>query len=233
VLGDMTAQHDVERLVTGCRALYHIPPNMSEDEQRMAEVAAAACRATGTPRLVYHSVLHPQIEAMPHHWHKLRAEELLLASGLEVVFCQPAPYMQNLLPYVAAAVTDGADAFPYGAHVILSMVDLVDVGAVAARVVEGAEHVGASYQLCASDVLTQGQAWARLAEALDVPVPFMSIGVAEWRRRAADRLDTRECDWLAAMFAYYEQHGLRGSSLPLQRLLERQPRSFEDFVRAQ
>jgi hypothetical protein len=24
--------------------------------------------------LVYHSVLHPQIEAMPHHWNKLRVE---------------------------------------------------------------------------------------------------------------------------------------------------------------
>jgi hypothetical protein len=33
-------------------------------------------------RLVYHSVLHPQTEQMPHHWHKLRVEEMLLESRL-------------------------------------------------------------------------------------------------------------------------------------------------------
>jgi hypothetical protein len=30
---------------------------------------------------VFHSVLKPQTEAMPHHWNKLRVEELRYLSG--------------------------------------------------------------------------------------------------------------------------------------------------------
>ena len=60
------------------RAIYHICPNVSRDEVRYARAVAAAALAQGVRRFVYHSVLHPQIEAMPHHWQKMRAEELLL-----------------------------------------------------------------------------------------------------------------------------------------------------------
>ncbi len=36
-------------------------------------------KAQGVKRFVYHSVLHPQIEAMPHHWAKMQTETCCLA----------------------------------------------------------------------------------------------------------------------------------------------------------
>jgi uncharacterized protein YbjT (DUF2867 family) len=80
-VGDMRDQAVMEQAARRVRAIYHICPNVSPDEVAIGQVVIAAARAAGTERLVYHSVLHPQTEAMPHHWSKLRVEEQLFESG--------------------------------------------------------------------------------------------------------------------------------------------------------
>src|ERR1700726_278997 len=81
----------------GAQAIYHICPNVSRDEVAYARAVAAAARTQGVKRFVYHSVLHPQIEAMPHHWQKMRVEEMLFSAKLDVTILQPTAYMQNSL----------------------------------------------------------------------------------------------------------------------------------------
>ena len=49
-------------------AIYHICPNVSPHEVAYARASSPRRSAHGVRRFVYHSVLHPQIEAMPHHW---------------------------------------------------------------------------------------------------------------------------------------------------------------------
>ena len=88
VVGDMRDQVALGRAACGVQAIYHICPNMNPDEVAIGEVVIAAARAAKVERLVYHSVLHPQTEAMPHHWHKLRVEERLF----EGVVARPAPH---------------------------------------------------------------------------------------------------------------------------------------------
>ena len=77
--------------------IYHICPNVSPHEMPFARAVAEAAAQAGVKRFVFHSVLHPQIEAMPHHWQKMRVEEMLFASELDVTVLQPTAYMQNLL----------------------------------------------------------------------------------------------------------------------------------------
>jgi hypothetical protein len=71
------------------QAIYHICPNVSRDEVAYARAVAAAARTHGVKRFVYHSVLHPQIEAMPHHWQKMRVEEMLFVAGFDLTVLQP------------------------------------------------------------------------------------------------------------------------------------------------
>ena len=92
-------------------------------------------------RLVYHSVLHPQIEAMPHHWEKMRAEELLFAAGLDVTVLQPTAYMQNILAGWRDIVEAGIYRVPYPVESRISLVDLDDVAAAAALVLTQPGHV--------------------------------------------------------------------------------------------
>jgi uncharacterized protein YbjT (DUF2867 family) len=72
VVGELRDEAVLGQAMNGVRAVYHICPNMNPDEVAIGQLAITAARAAGVQHFVYHSVLHPQSEAMPHHWHKLR-----------------------------------------------------------------------------------------------------------------------------------------------------------------
>jgi uncharacterized protein YbjT (DUF2867 family) len=74
VVGDMRDEEALRRAMEGARAVYHICPNVNPDEVTIGRTVITAARAAGVERFVFHSVLHPQVEAMPHHWNKLRVE---------------------------------------------------------------------------------------------------------------------------------------------------------------
>jgi len=71
---------------------------MCADELALGQTAIAAARSAGWSTW---SIIRaaPPVEAMPHHWQKLRVEEQLFESGLSITILQPAAYMQNVLAY--------------------------------------------------------------------------------------------------------------------------------------
>jgi uncharacterized protein YbjT (DUF2867 family) len=215
----------------GVRAVYHICPNVSADEVAYARAVAAAARTHGVERFVFHSVLHPQIEAMPHHWQKMRVEEMLFASGFALTVLQPAAYMQNILGVWDGIVHDGVFKFPYPAAARLSLVDLDDVGEVAAIVLTQDGHHGATYELAGTPALNQNEVAAALSAALGRDVRAEEEPLAAWESRArADGMGGHERATLAAMFRYYAAHGLAGNPHVLRWLLGRAPTSLAAFL---
>ena len=230
-IGDMRLQATMDQAVSGVRAIYHICPNMNPDEIAIGRMVIDAARAAGAEHLVYHSVLHPQTEAMPHHWQKLRVEELLFESGLSYTILQPAAYMQNLLAYWDSIVEQGIFRLPYVVETRLGMVDLEDVAAAAATVLTEPGHVGATYELAGTDALSQVEVASILAQQLGRPVRAQAISLKEWERGArASGLDDYRIATLIQMFRYYEQHGFWGNPNVLTWLLARPPTSFAAFV---
>ena len=131
-VGEMDDPHAWSQAIRGTSSVYHICPNVSPHELPFAKALVAAAANSGVSRLVYHSVLHPQIEAMPHHWAKLRVEELLFTSGLDVTILQPTAYMQNSLTEWDHMAGDGIYRVPYPVETKLSLVDLDDGAVVVA-----------------------------------------------------------------------------------------------------
>ena len=97
----------------GVRAVYHIPPNVHPREVEIGDIVISCSTGNGVEHFVYHSVLHPQIEAMPHHWLKLRVEERLIASGLPFTILQPTAYMQNITSQLERIKERGIYQVPY------------------------------------------------------------------------------------------------------------------------
>src|SRR6185437_4765318 len=214
----------------GVRAVYHICPNVSADEVAYARAVAAAARTHGIKRFIYHSVLHPQIEAMPHHWQKMRVEETLFASGFALTVLQPTAYMQNILGAWGGIVRDGVFKFPYPAPTRLSLVDLDDVGEAAAMVLTQDGHDGATYELVGTPPLSQNEVAAALAAVLGRDVRAEEEPVAAWDARArAGGVGEHERATLSAMFRYYAMHGLVGNPHVLRWLLGRAPTSLTAF----
>ncbi|MGD9147062.1 MAG: NmrA family NAD(P)-binding protein [Anaerolineae bacterium] len=231
VVGDMRLRTTMDQAARAARAVYHICPNMSPDEVEIGQLALDAARAAGVEHFVYHSVLHPQTEAMPHHWQKLRVEESILESGLPFTILQPAAYMQNVMAYRGRIIAEGVYAVPYAVETRLSMVDLEDVAAVAALVLAEPGHAGATYELAAADLLSQSQVAEVLEQHLGRPVQAQAVPLARWEGQArASGLGGTQIQSLLQMFRYYERYGFRGNANVLEWLLGRPPTTFAAFV---
>jgi uncharacterized protein YbjT (DUF2867 family) len=230
-IGGFEDPRALAQAAAGARAVYHICPNLSRDEVTYARAVAAAALAQGVTRFVYHSVLHPQIEAMPHHFAKMRAEEMLFAAGLDLTVLQPTAYMQNILSAWPGIAGDGVFRVPYPVEARLSLVDLRDVAEAAALVLTQDGHGGATYELAGTLPLSQTEVAAMIGAALGRGVRAEAETVAAWEARArAGGMGEHQRVTLAAMFRYYAEHGLVGNSNTLRWLLGRAPNDLTRFL---
>ena len=231
VVGDLLDTDALTAACSGVHALYHICPNMHPQETAIGRKVIAAACAARVSRFVYHSVLHPQVESMPHHWNKMRVEEMLCAAQLSFTILQPGAYMQNLLPDWLTISERGVHRVPYPPDTRLSLLDLADLAAVAALVLTEPGHSSATYELCSTPGLTQTQLAACFSEQLNRAVRTESISLSDWEKAARARgLADYAVATLLAMFRYYALQGLCGSPNVLRWLLAREPTTLAAFV---
>ncbi len=231
VVGDLL-DADVWRLATtAVSTIYHIGPNMHPQEVRIGQLMIAAARSVGNCRVVYHSVLHPQIREMPHHWNKLKVENILFDSGLVYTVVQPTAYMQNLLAYLPSIKDKGILPVPYPAETCLSMVDLQDVAAVVAQLLTQPGHNYATYELVGTEPLSQTAVADTFSQILQRPVEVRPIPLKTWQAQAqANGMAEEAVKTAVSMFAYYAESGLAGNPQALRFLLGHEPTSLAAFI---
>ena len=231
VVGDMNDALAISRAIKGTDAIYHICPNVHPHEVAFARLLIAAATDLGVSRLVYHSVLHPQIEAMPHHWNKMRVEEMLFGSALDITILQPAAYMQNSLAQWDSMVGAGVYRVPYPIETQLSLVDLDDVAEAAAIVLTNAGHSGATYELVGTPPLSQIEIVRAFGQALSKTVHAEAETIENWEQRArAAGMDDYQRQTLIKMFRAYARDGLKGNPNVLTWLLGRPSTSLAAFA---
>ncbi len=231
-VGDMKSAATMARAMQGVRAVYHICPNVSPDEVAFGQAAIKAARSANVEHFVFHSVLKPQTEAMPHHWNKLRVEEQLIESGLPYTILQSAAYMQNILAHWESIFNEGIYPVPYPVDTRLSLVDLDDGAQAAATVLTGPGHYYATYELVGSAGLTQNELADILSQELGRPVQAKFIPLETWRDQAiAAGLGDYQVETLTRMFLYYQRFDFLGNPQVLSWLLQRSPTSFSAFIK--
>jgi NAD(P)H dehydrogenase (quinone) len=231
ITGAMDDPHALALAVKEADAVYHICPNVHPHEVVFAKALVAAATNLGVSRPVYHSVLHPRIEAMPHHWNKLRVEEMLFSSGLDVTILQPTAYMQNSLAEWDRMKSDGAYRAPYPVETRLSLVDLDDVAEAAALVLMNGGHSGATYELVGTLPLSQIEIAKTFGQALNKTVRAEAETIESWDRRARSAgMDDHARETLTKMFRAYARDGFRGNPNVLGWLLGRPPTSLAAFA---
>lgn len=218
---------DLAAALRGCDAAYLIAPNLHPDEPDHVRRALAAAREVGIERVVHHSVAAPYVPVMPHHLGKAVAEHVVRTSGLAWTVLQPCAYTQNLLPGVA----DGVLRAAYDPDAPFGLVDLDDVGEAAAEVLVGDGHVGSTYELGGPTLVSVHDVARAAGEVLGREVAVERTTPEEWVTGEGAGLDERPREWLRAMFAYYDDHGLPTGAVPLTALLGRAPTPVADVVR--
>ncbi|MDN7119828.1 NmrA family NAD(P)-binding protein [Nocardioides sp. ChNu-153] len=212
-------------------AVYHVPPNMHPTEDAVTGTVVDAAVRAGVGRFVYHSVLQPHVPAMPHHLRKAASELIVRRSPLAWTVLQPASYVQNVLPFVAAARAEGRYRVPYDVTRPFTPVDLVDVAAAAVAVLGDDATTYGTFELAGPEVLSSAATADVLAEVLGRPVVAEHLPLERWRAGVDPTGTRRDLDDLAAMFAWYDDHGLVGSPLSLRTLLGRAPTTLAAALR--
>jgi NAD(P)H dehydrogenase (quinone) len=204
-------------VLAGCEAVSIVAPNLYADEPAFVVEVLAAARTAGVPRVVYHSVAAPYVPAMPHHLGKARSEDVVRRSAPAWTILQPCAYVQNVVP----ALLSGSPTLevPYDVHRPFGLVDLLDVAAATATVLLGDGHVGATYELGGPALVSVADVAGAAGGVLGHPVVAARVDPRTWAAGPGAALPPRERDWLLAMFAYYDRHGLPAGARVLQDLL--------------
>lgn len=230
VIGDLNDTQKLEQAATGVQKIYYIAPNVSTDELTIGKRLIALAKKHNLSRFVYHSVLHPHIEAMPHHWQKMRMEEALFSSGLDFTILQPCAYMQNILGNLKS-ILNGSFSVPYQMNARISMVDLEDVANVAAKVLTEPDHSHAIYELAGPENLSQIEVAGHLSNALGLTVNAVEQSREEWEFKARTAgMRENQIKVLLQMFEYYDKFGFTGNSKVLEFLLGEKPVAFNQFL---
>jgi uncharacterized protein YbjT (DUF2867 family) len=232
-IGSFESPSFIENMLADMDVVYLIMPNMYAQEDITASAIIEKAARSGVKKIVYHSVLHPQVEAMPHHWKKNRAEEILISSNLNYTILQPTAYMQNILGY-RNQINNGIYAMPYPVSSQISLVDLKDVTEIAAKVITDTFGWSdfATFELVGTDPLSQDEVASVLSQHLQIPIIASQISIQDWREQpAVKKMPEYTRNTLEAMFKYYSSYGLKGSAATLKALLGRAPTSLAEFLK--
>ncbi len=230
VIGDLRIPSSFENEIKTAAIIYYICPNIAPDELEIGKNLIRLAQKYGVKRFVYHSVLHPQIEAMPHHWQKMHMEEALFESGLDFTILQPCAYMQNMLTGWSS-IKSGRYVTPYKTSVRISIVDLKDVAEAAAKVMTSSEYSYGIYELSGPEPLSQLEVSEQLSRTLNISVKAVEQPRQDWLQNALQHgMQQSQAMILLKMFEYYDQYGLTGNPTSLNHLLGRKAASFQMFL---
>jgi len=230
VVADLLDPSAMDETFFGTTHIYHICPNMHPQEVEMGQIMIQAAQKNHLKHFVYHSVLHPQIEAMPHHWKKMRVEEQLFGMTIPFTIIQPAAYMQNVLAYMKKMLKTGEYKIPYSTSVKTSMIDLNDLAEVVVKVMTEPGHENAIYELASNEALSALDVASVVSSYTGKIILAGMMSLSEWEKDARKSgLSDYAIDTLKKMFRYYEELNFIGNPNQLTWLLNREPNTFATF----
>lgn len=231
VSGALSDPDAVPAAMQAIEAVYYIAPNMTPDERSIGDIVIGAAKSAGVERFVFHSVLHTQIEDLPHHWERHFVEQALINSGLAFTILQCGSYMQNMLQGWAKMVESGIHRMAYDIDAPMSLVDLDDIAEMAVTVTTQPGFENGIFEICGPAITLREKAEI-LSRVLGKPIQAEKEPLNAFLDHGrALGFNDFTLTTMAKMFPYYDAHGLVGNAKTLGWILGRDPTDFESFVR--
>jgi len=231
LVGNLALFEDVLRATENICSVYYIAPNMDPNERLNGKNIITACQAQKVSRFVFHSVLHTQVEALPHHWERHFVEQSILNAKIPFTILQVGSYMQNMLPAWGQMLETGIHRMAYDVDAPMSLVDLDDVSEAAVKVLADASYANGIFEI-AGPIISLKQKAQILSEVLKIEVSAEKEALEDFLRHGKSLgFNDFTLSMMSKMFPYYDENGLVGCDKTLGWILGRSPTSFEAFVR--
>ena len=231
IVGDLRNYDDIKKACIDIKSVYFITPNFSPDEEIITSNLLDICSKSRV-RVVLHSVIHPQIHRMTHHWSRLKVESQLIESDLDWVILQPTTYMQNILPQLPIISENKELKLPVPVDQKLSVVDLNDIAEVAVKAINDKTFNHGIFELCGESISLFQQAKV-ISEVLGLPISAKTIDIdIAINELGVPFVGNYGLEAIRQMWSYYAAHGLAGNNKILSSILGRKPTSYLDFAKA-
>jgi uncharacterized protein YbjT (DUF2867 family) len=224
MVGDLSDRASVNAALKDVDSVFYIAPAFLPNEAELGISFVEAAAQAGVRRIVFSSVIHPVLSALPNHMQKGPVEEAILTSGMEYTFLHPTVFFQNFSQSWPRIVETGVLAEPWSVDSRFSRVDYRDVAEVAAIALTEDRLLYGTFELCAEGHLDRNDVAAIIAGVLGRPIKAERI---DEKMAAADAGPGAPA--LERMFGWYDKRGLLGSALTLRAILGREPRTLRSF----
>ena len=234
VIGDISDPQVLRRAIRGVRKVYHVGPTLHPRERGMGIALIDAARTEGVEHFVFSSVLHSIVTDLVQHEIKRDVEEHLIASDLEFTILQPSNYMLPLK--LKPAFERSVFELSWSLDRQQSLVDLDDVSDVAVMaLIDSARHAAATYELVSPGRYTAFELGAIISTVLGRQVAVKEIDADTYAKAWLGDRDpadsTHQLAVLRSISSRYSAHDFLGNPNVLTWLLQREPTSYEQFVR--
>ena len=230
-IGDLYSSNDLDLLLKDIDAVYHIPPNMNKDEVKLSSKLLKYVKKHEIKHFIYHSVLHPGIKSLSHHWNKMFVEELIIKANINYTILQPSSYMQNIFNDKKNILIHNVHMLPFSIKSKLSIVDLNDISKVAALIIGKRKYFFAKYELAGPQMLSGVDKAKILSKVFGKKIDVREETIIEVEKKLLGlNVNQDEIKIRLKMFKYYSKYGLPGNSYLLSLLLKKKPNTFEKFI---
>ena len=238
VAGDMLDVESMRKALQGVSTLFLLNA-VSSQELTEAVLTLNLARQSGIERVVYFSVFNGEkFSNVPHFTTKYAVERMIFELGIPATILRPNCFMQNdALYFKDALMGPGLYPFPIGEKGV-SMVDVRDIGAIAAQAVLNLERASQVLpneiiNLVGPDALT-GPGIAKIwAAVLNKQVTYTGSDTAPFEARLAHHAPSWMAMDMRLMLDRFCSDGMAATSVDVAKMTEllgRSPRSYADFA---
>ena len=158
------------------------------------------------------------------------SERRIQETGIPYTFLRPSQFMQNFLGFRDSIIHRGEFYAPMGTGRI-SIVDLRDVAAVAAEVLEEYGHEGKTYDVTGEESLTYAEMAALLSKAVGTPITYVDVTPEAAR---AGMVQAGMSEWFAdailELYAVWKFDGAAGIAKTVRDVAKKNPSTFAQFA---
>jgi uncharacterized protein YbjT (DUF2867 family) len=179
ITGELTDAASLAEALSNVERVFVIPPNVRDQAEMESRIYRASRRA-GVSYIVKLSTTKadPNSPCYFFQQHAL-AEAHLKESGIAFTILRSNSFMQNLLWFAPEIKTKGSFSLPMSVAKT-APVDIRDVAAVAATILNGDAHQGATYDLTGPEKLSFGEIAQRLSAATGKQIQYRDVDPSEF-----------------------------------------------------
>jgi uncharacterized protein YbjT (DUF2867 family) len=230
VVADFADTASLRKALQGIRKVFLVcgaVPELIDLETRMI----AACKEARVAHVVQNSAFGAgSTNSSFPSWH-FQVEQAMRNSGLSYTILRPESFMQNIVTYFAGTIRTQNAFFSSMRAAPIALIDVRDIGSVAAQLLTSDGHSGKIYSLTGTEAVTYDEVAARLSKLtgrqiryVDLPPAeqekaLRGLGMPEWQVRA-----------LLELQAFYTGGPGSKVSPDVRAVLGRDPISFDQFL---